>query len=61
MEILASELPEHADAVRELGRVYVNRRYAKGTVSMVDLRDAELAWSALRWPLIRRMFRVRPA
>jgi len=30
-------------------------------VSMVDLREADNAWTSLRWPLIRRMFRVRPA
>jgi transglutaminase-like putative cysteine protease len=61
VESLAAEMPEHAEAFRELGRVYSNRRYAKGSVSMVDLREAENAWRALRWPLLRRMFRVRPA
>jgi transglutaminase-like putative cysteine protease len=61
VESLAAEIPEHATAFRELGRVYSTRRYAQGTISMVDLREAERAWSALRWPLVRRMFRVRPA
>jgi transglutaminase-like putative cysteine protease len=61
VESLVSELPEHAHAIRELGRVYANRRYARGVVSMVDLREADNAWTSLRWPLIRRMFRVRPA
>ncbi len=61
VESLAAEIPEHAAAFRELGRVYSTRRYAQGTISMVDLREAERAWSALRWPLARRMFRVRPA
>lgn len=61
VESLAAEIPEHAAAFRELGRVYSTRRYARGTISMVDLREAEQAWSALRWPLVRRMFRVRPA
>jgi transglutaminase-like putative cysteine protease len=61
VESLALEMPEYAHAFRDLGRVYSYRKYARGTISMVDLRDAENAWSALRWPLVRRMFRVRPA
>jgi hypothetical protein len=61
VESLALEMPEHALAFRDLGRVYSHRKYAQGAISMVDLRDAENAWSALRWPLVRRMFRVRPA
>lgn len=60
-EVLATEMPEFADGLRELSRVYSDRRYAGKPVPMGDLRKAEVAWAAIRWGMIRRMFRVRPA
>jgi len=57
-EALASEMPEYAESFRELARVYSGRRYASNLLSMGDLRRAEAAWTSLKWPLIRRLFRV---
>jgi hypothetical protein len=61
VESLAAAMPEHSHSFHEVGRVYSIRRYAGDTISMDDRRQAENAWRALRWPLVRRMFRVRPA
>ena len=60
-EVLASEMPEFADGVRQLSRIYSDRRYAGKPLPMGDLRKAEVAWASLKWGMIRRMFRVRPA
>ena len=60
-EMLATEMPEYADGVRELARVYSDRRYAESPLPMGDLRKAEVAWASFKWGMIRRLFRVRPA
>jgi hypothetical protein len=60
-EVLASELPEHAASIRVLASLYASRRYAGKPIPMPELRKAEIAWSAMRWALFRRLFRVKPA
>ena len=60
-EGLAAEMPEYAQGIKELARVYSDRRYAGKPLPMGDLRKAEVAWDSIKWGMIRRMFRVRPA
>ena len=57
--LLGREVPEAQRDVDELARVYMNRRYAGKPIPMSDLRNADAAWSRLRWTLIKRMFRAR--
>ena len=59
--ILSREVPEHAVSFHEVARIYGSRRYGGKTISMADVRLAEEAWVEMRWPLVRRLFRVRPA
>jgi transglutaminase-like putative cysteine protease len=60
-EVLASEVPEHAKAIRSLARLYATRRYAGKPIPMPELRNAEIAWSSIRWAFFRRLFQVKPA
>jgi hypothetical protein len=60
-EVLASEVPEHAQAIRVLAEVYAGRRYAGNPIPMPELRRAEVAWGTIRWAFFRRLFRVNPA
>lgn len=58
---LADEVPGHSREIGQITRAYLFRRYAPGRVRLDYLRDAERSWSSLRWALLRRLFRVRPA
>jgi len=60
-ESLGEEMPESVADILTLSRAYANRRYAGYPVSMQQLRYAEESWARLRWRMIKRMFRVRPA
>jgi transglutaminase-like putative cysteine protease len=60
-ELLGREVPEAQCDFDELARVYMNRRYSGKLIPMSDLRSVDAAWSRLRWTLIKRMFRARPA
>jgi transglutaminase-like putative cysteine protease len=59
--LLSREVPEHAGSFETLAGVYASRRYGGKTISMSDIRRAQEAWETVRWPLVRRLFRVRPA
>ena len=59
--MLAEAMPAQSRQVQRITRAYVLRRYAPGRVPLGDLRNAEWSWSSLRWAMIRRFFRVRPA
>jgi hypothetical protein len=59
--MLSEALPEQRRQIRHITRAYILHRYAPGRVPLSDLRDAEWSWSSLRWAMIRRLFRVRPA
>ena len=58
---LGREMPGHAADFESIARAYAGRRYADSPIPMTDLRNAEEAWSRVRWMLIFRMFRVKPA
>lgn len=59
--MLSEAMPEQRRQIRRVTQAYVLGRYAPGRVPLSDLRDAEWSWSGLRWAMIRRLFRVRPA
>lgn len=59
--MLSEALPEQRRQIRRITHAYILHRYAPGRVPLSDLRDAEWSWSSLRWAMIRRLFRVRPA
>ena len=59
--MLSEAIPEQQRQIRRITRAYVLRRYASGRVPLSDLRDAGWSWSNLRWAMIKRFFRVRPA
>ena len=59
--MLSEAIPEQQRQIRRITRAYVLRHYAPGRVPLSDLRDAEWSWSNLRWAMIKRFFRVRPA
>jgi transglutaminase-like putative cysteine protease len=60
-ESLGEEMPESVADIRMLSWTYASRRYAGYPVSMQQLRLVEQSWERLRWRMIKRMFRVRPA
>ncbi|MDE2836631.1 MAG: transglutaminase domain-containing protein [Chloroflexota bacterium] len=59
--MLSSAMPEQQPQISRIVRAYVLGRYAPRTVPLSDLRLAEWSWGSLRWAMIRRFFRVRPA
>ncbi|MEE8518924.1 MAG: transglutaminase domain-containing protein [Dehalococcoidia bacterium] len=58
---LAGEVPDGAVDIRLVAVVYAGRRYGARPISMTSLREAENAWSRLRWVLLKKMFRFGPA
>jgi transglutaminase-like putative cysteine protease len=60
-EALGEEIPGSARDFHVIARLFANRRYSGKPVPMGDLRLAEESWSRLRWVLIKRLFRLRPA
>ena len=58
-DALAGEAPSRAREIGHIAAAYALRRYAPGRVPLGALRDAERAWSSLRWALLRRAFRLR--
>jgi len=60
-QALAHEIPDGADDIRVVAAVYAGCRYGGRPISMTALREAEYAWTRLRWVLLRRMFRVGSA
>ena len=59
--VLSAAMPEQQRQIMRITRTYMLRRYATGRVPLSDLRDAEWSWGNLRWAMLRRFFRVRPA
>ncbi len=59
--MLSSVMPEQQPQISRIVRAYVLGRYAPRAVPLNDLRQAEWSWSSLRWAMIKRFFRVRPA
>ena len=59
--MLSAAIPEQRAQVLRITWAYVLGRYTSRRVSLSDLRQAEWSWSSLRWAMIRRFFRVRPA
>lgn len=59
--MLSTAMPEQGPQIQRITRAYVLRRYAPRTVSLSELRQAEWSWANLRWAMVKRFFRVRPA
>ena len=59
--MLSAAMPEQRRHIERITKAYVLRRYTPRRVPLNDLRDAEWSWSSLRWAMIVRFFRVRPA
>ncbi len=59
--MLSAAMPEQHWQILRITWTYVLGRYTSRRVSLSDLRQAEWSWSGLRWAMIRRFFRVRPA
>ena len=59
--MLSEAMPEQRLQIQRITQAYVLRRYTPRTVPLSDLRDAEWSWGNLRWAMIKRFFRVRPA
>lgn len=58
---LAREVPEADGDIREVVSAYVRHRYSGGGVPEDQIAAAETAWRRLRWTLMKRLLRVRPA
>ncbi len=59
--MLAEAMPGQRRQILRVTHAYVLAHYAPGRVPLSDLRDAEWSWGSLRWAMIKRFFRVRPA
>lgn len=59
--LLSEAMPAQEWQIQRITRAYILHRYAPGRVPLGDLRDAEWSWGILRWSMLKRFFRVRPA